>query len=371
LLNDLPLFIDEGLVEYWNKSEVDVDHERKKLKNRVTGKELTYDHFIDGGPENPRLPQIFRYSGTIGEAEQRYQYVYRDNYLGVVPKRLSNVFFIGYTRPTTGGLANMTEMQGLLAHKLIADDAFKNAVYASIEQRIEAYNSKYYYSDRLSPTDHLVFYGFYTEEVARAIGINIRLGDCRSLREASQFVFFPNNAFKYRQKGEYKVEGCDKLVDSIDRAHQGWAGLKMRLLTFGMYHVILFATLLLAYLNHAISLPVLVAGMILQYVLNFIFVTPTVYSQCFVASAPYSYLRFGYLVAGFAAILLYGPVWFFPVIGIDFLWSYLMRKFKPESARHTFNDLKIKRKYRLFLKKYLETYRAVFSSGPQAEEAQK
>ncbi len=357
LLNDLPLFIDQGLVEYWSKADIEVDHEQKKMRNRVTGKEVMFDHFIDGGPENPRLPEILRH-GPGGA--QAFEYIYRNNYLGVIPRALSNIFFLGYTRPTTGGLANMTEMQGLLAHRMIFDLPFKQDVYRTLPERLETYNTRYYYTDQPARTDHLVFYGFYTEEVARALGIDIKLRECRSLREVSQYIFFPNNAFKYRQIGLYKVDGCDKLVNYIDDAHHGWAGIKMRLLTFGMYHLICFSAILMFYLNHAINLPTFLALAAAQYVFNFVAVTPTVHSQSFVASAPYSYLRLAFLVLGFIAMLVYGPVWSFAVIGADFLWSFLVRTFKPERARLTFNDLKIKRQYKPFLAEYLKTYREAF-----------
>jgi hypothetical protein len=38
-----------------------------------------------------------------------YEYVYRENHLGVIPSVLSNVYLLGYTRPLTGGLSNITE----------------------------------------------------------------------------------------------------------------------------------------------------------------------------------------------------------------------------------------------------------------------
>jgi len=274
LLNDLPLFIDAGLVEYWNKSDTSIDTEQKKIKSRSNDREVKYDHFVDGGPENPRLPPIVVNRASVADADRSYKYVYRENYLGVVPKRLSNIFFIGYTRPTTGGLANMTEMQGLFVHKLISNESFKNQICGSLDARLEKYNDRYYYSDEKTPTDHLVYYGFYTEEVARAIGISMKLTGCRSLRDLSKFLLFPNNAFKYRQHGEYKVDGCDKLVDHIDRAHYGWSGLKLRLLTFGLYHVMIFTALLLSYLRGAINLPVFIGAVVVQSLLNFIVVTP-------------------------------------------------------------------------------------------------
>jgi hypothetical protein len=358
LLNDLPMFIDQGLVDYWRKADVDIDHGRKIIRHKTTREEVAFDHFIDGGPESPRLPPIVRHTGA---GPSPYEYRYRDNYLGLVPKTLSNVFFMGYTRPTTGGVANIVEMQGLLAHKMISDAAFKKSVYDTIDQRITDYNGKYYYTDRPMRTDHLVFYGFFTEEVARAIGINLRLRSCRSLGDVSKYLFFPNNAFKYRQEGEYRIEGCGELVEHIDRVHQRWRGLKMRFITFGMYHMMLFTTMLMLYLKHSISLPALLLVTVAQYVFSFVFVTPTIHSQLFIASAPYSYLRLAFLVAGFAAIVVGGPVWYLPVMAADFLWSYLVRAFAPERGRLTFNDLKIKRKYRAFLKQYLETYREVFS----------
>ena len=356
LLNDLPMFIDQGLVEYWSKADIEVDRERNLMRNRKTGEITPFDHFIDGGPENPRLPLIIRHTGGC---ETSYEYVYRDNYLGVVPRKLSNVFFLGYTRPTTGGLANMTEMQGLLAHRLIHDQAFGEEVRRTLDTRIESYNARYYYTDQPGRTDHLVFYGFYTEEVARALGINIKLSDCRSPSDLSKYLFFPNNAFKYRQRGLYKVDGCAELVDHIHRAHDGWAGIRMRLMTFGMYHLMFFTAMLMFLLNHTISLPAFAGAIVLQYLFNFVAATPTVHAQSFVCRAPYSHLRLGFLVAGFAAMLAWGPQLFFAVIGVDFLWTFLVRAFAPESARLTFNDLKIKRRYKPFLAEYLKAYREV------------
>jgi hypothetical protein len=111
------------------------------------------------------------------------------------------------------------------------------------------------------------------------------------------------------------------MVEHIDRAHQSWAGLKLRFLTFGMYHAMLFTTMLMLYLEQSISLPVFALVTLAQYLFSFVFVTPTVHSQSFIASAPYSYLRLAFLVAGFAAIVTWGPLCYLPVLGADFLWT--------------------------------------------------
>jgi hypothetical protein len=135
--------------------------------------------------------------------------------MGVVPKELTNVYLIGFIRPTTGGLNNITEMQCLFTHKMIVDPRFNQNIYQNIDEKIQKYNRRYYASDEISSTDHLVYFGFYTDDIARLLQINSRLADCRSLRDLAIHFVFPNNAFKFRQSGPYGVEGVKELVQRI------------------------------------------------------------------------------------------------------------------------------------------------------------
>ena len=182
-----------------------------------------------------------------GAPQRRYEYVYRNTFMGVVPKELSNVYFLGYTRPTTGGLNNITEMQCLFAHKMITDAGFHREIYAEIEERIRKYNRYYYFSDEPSPTDHLVHYGFYTDDVARLIGIGPRLSDCRSLRDVAMHFIFPNCAFKYRQSGPYKVEGVKEMVQEIYRNHKGFSVIIHYLLTYALLQLTAYVAVIAAF----------------------------------------------------------------------------------------------------------------------------
>ena len=58
--------------------------------------------------------------------------------MGVIPKELRNVYFLGYTRPMTGGLNNIVEMQCLFTHKLIADPAFHCKIHQNLEEENRA-----------------------------------------------------------------------------------------------------------------------------------------------------------------------------------------------------------------------------------------
>ena len=94
-----------------------VDFDRRTIT--CAGVERRFDHYVKGGPEEPRLPPVL-----IGGVTP-WRYRYRDNFLGVVPRNLNNIYLMGYTRPVSGGLANIIEMQGLLVHKLITRPDFR------------------------------------------------------------------------------------------------------------------------------------------------------------------------------------------------------------------------------------------------------
>src|SRR5262249_16836208 len=152
LLNDICFFVDKGLVELWPKQKATLDREAKTIE--LGGKVAHYDVIIDGDREEPNLPPI-----TIGDSRRPYSYPYRENYLGVVPKEMHNVFLLGYTRPTTGGLSNIVEMQCLLAHKLITDPVFNRDMYGDIDRRIQKYNKYFCATPAAEKTDNLVYYG--------------------------------------------------------------------------------------------------------------------------------------------------------------------------------------------------------------------
>ena len=212
LLNDIAMWLHTGRVVLAPK-DAPVDFGRRTI--RCAGADRRFDHYVAGGPEEPQLPPV-RVGGTTP-----WRHRHRDAFLGVVPRGLSNTYLVGYTRPTSGGLANITEMQGLLVHKLVTRPAFRRRVAARLDRRLAAYDAHYY--GAAAPRgryDHLVHYGFYTDDIARLIGVDHKVGDCRTLRDLIFYYAFPNDAFKYRAAGEYSVPGVADLIGRVGRHYQ-------------------------------------------------------------------------------------------------------------------------------------------------------
>lgn len=351
LLNDTAFFIDQHLIELYRKPDVIINEQQKTLqyKDQI----INYDYLVEGDIEQPRLPKIIIHHKKDPNI---YHYQYRDNYLGVIPKNLKNIFLVGYTRPTSGGLANITEMQGLFIHKCLTDPAYKNDLYENLESKLEKYNARHYLAKENGPCDHLVYYGTFTEDVAREIGINLHLKDCRSLKDLIKYFIFPNNAFKYRQTGRYKVDGCDKLCDYIYNKHNGFSVLLFYLGRYIEYHLLIFSFFLKLYLENTISLPIFISLLVLQYIFSFIVLIPT---SLFSENGYVDLFRCVYLFLGILLVLIFGAKLFLPIIIIDFVSLFLMRLFKPVWAKYILRDLKIKSRYGDFFKKYLSTYNKV------------
>src|ERR1700730_8233281 len=157
LLNDIAFFLEQGLVELWPKQETVIDREERTI--RWKDNVIKYDHIVDADYEIPNLPDII--VDRDGVPKHKYEYICRNNFMGVIPKELNNIYFIGYTRPSTGGLNNIIEMQCLFTHKLVTDPIFHQEIHENLEQRIKKYNNHYYLLDPKGHGDHLVLYGFY------------------------------------------------------------------------------------------------------------------------------------------------------------------------------------------------------------------
>eukprot|EP00457_Paulinella_chromatophora_P003095 gb/GEZN01003100.1/.p1 GENE.gb/GEZN01003100.1/~~gb/GEZN01003100.1/.p1 ORF type:complete len:699 (+),score=78.63 gb/GEZN01003100.1/:95-2191(+) len=217
LCNDIAFFIDQGLVEVWSKKGTVVDMNKKQLS--WGDKKAHFDHFITSPKEAPRLPKIV----SVDEEGNRtdFCYSYRQNYLGVVPSALRNVFFIGFTRPSTGGLANITEVQCLLAHKLLSCDALRKDLHSTIQTKLQTYTAEYYQPHRVTTHDHLVNYGLYVYDVAEFCGFGRPLSACfswnplRTLYNLQFELFFPNMVIKYRIEGEYALQGAREFAQRI------------------------------------------------------------------------------------------------------------------------------------------------------------
>jgi hypothetical protein len=350
LLNDIAFFIDKGLIELRRKRETIID--RKARTIRWKGEVLTYDQIVDADYEVPNLPEIV--TESEGSLSRKYEYAYRDNFMGIVPKELKNVYFIGFTRPTTGGLNNITEMQCLFTHKMIIDEAFNRDIYRNIEERIRSYNKYYYLSDTRSPTDHLVFYGFYTDDIARLIKINPRLSCWWRIRALVMHFIFPNTAFKYRQSGPYKVDGVKEMVEQIYKNHRGFSVLISYLLMFALLQLTAYVAVVTAYYKQSIStlaLPFLLIIVLLNPVM------PLVAAYGFGCSL---YLNI-VLVFGLALTAWY-QVPLFPIASMVtvFALTYVFRRLGW--SRLPFNDLRNKKnpKYSEFFVRYCVAFREVF-----------
>jgi hypothetical protein len=345
LLNDLPYFVSEGLVTLWRKDETTVDEVGKTIAR--DGESIRYDYLIQGDAEVPRLPRItYEKAGRTVD----YEYVYRENHLGVIPRVLNNVYLLGYTRPLTGGLSNITEMQSLLVHRMVTDEPFRSGIRDRLDEKIAVYNRKYYTSATPGPRDHLTYYGFYTDEVARELGIELSLKSCRSLRDVDKYLNYPNNADKFRQTGRYKIDKCAEFVDHVFTQHNGFKLVRQLAGAYLGYQVLTIAVAASLFLHGWIGGWVLAAAVVFQLLFGYWAMIPVT------NSCPY----FG---AKFVSFLLYVPMLFHPVstlliFPIDFLSTYVLRQLP--GARYPFNDLKNKKRYRGFWERYKEVYNRVW-----------
>jgi hypothetical protein len=361
LLNDLPYFLEQGLVEVWPKSETAIDREGQTI--RWKDNVVKYDVIIEADNEKPNLPEIVvhRDDGTSG----KYEYVSRNCYLGIVPKELNNIYFIGYTRPTTGGLASIVEMQCLFTHRLITDPGFHDEICQSIEQRIRKYDRYYRPSKTVSPTDHLVNYGFYSDDVARAMKINSRVWDCRSLMDLVIHFVFPNTAFKYRQNGPYKVEGVKEMIQQIYKDHHGFSLVISWLVTYALLQLTAYAGLIVAWYQHPFYLPTLA----LLFLLLVVWLNPVSSFIAVNGVGCNSYVNVVLVAALGLTALFPNPLIPLGSLVIASALTYAFRQLGW--SRVPFNDLKNKKnpKYREFFNKYRSAFREVFAATDAAVQS--
>jgi hypothetical protein len=351
LFNDIAFFLEQGLVELWPKAETVIDREHCTI--RWKDKVIQCDHILDADYEVPNLPEIV--INREGAPRRRYAYVYRNNFMGVIPKDLSNVYLIGYTRPTTGGLNNIAEMQCLFTHKMIADPGFHGEIHANLEQRLRKYNDYYQLLNTKGHSEHLVHYGFYTDDIARLMKINPRLSDCRSIRDLLIHYIFPNTAFKYRQSGPYKVDGVKEMVQRIYDDHRGFSVIVNYLLSYALLQLTAYVALILAYARQELS------GIALAFLLIVVLLNPV---TPFVAANGFgrnSYLN-ALMVAALGVTAYYGnPL--IPVASLLAVFALTYVFHRLGWTRAPFNDLKNKKspKYREFFRRYCDAFREVFS----------
>lgn len=343
LVNDLPFFINEGLVHQFPKRKTDIDREKKEITYK--SKTIAYDYIIDGGPESSRAPRIIQAStGT------EFTLVYKELYMGVLPQKLNNIYFMGLSRPMSGGVANLNEMQSIFIHTMISEPHVRSTIMATISDRIQQYNRRYYKCYAPNKADHHVYSGTYNEEVARILGINHRLSDCRSLRDLNHYFFFPNNTFKYRLQGKYKIDSVQKLIEFSNNEYDSYSLVKYFFFTYWMYRIIYAEMSLVLYVFGYLPLWGFILLLVIQILNSKLFVLFTQYfhgrSKCAVL-----------LLVAFLIPFIH-PSYYPFLILTDWVLTFSVRQ---AGARAILNDLKVKNRYRsFFYETYLPTLRKVF-----------
>jgi hypothetical protein len=351
LLNDIAFFLEQGLVELWPGKETTIDRERSIA--RWNNKTVTYNCIVEPDHEVPNMPDIV--IGGYEAGRHKFQYVYRRNFMGIVPKDLSNIYFIGFTRPTSGGLNNIIEMQGLFTHKMISDREFHRDIYDNIEQRIRKYNNYYNLLNTNGLVDHLVYYGFYTDEIARLMKIAPRLSECRSIKDLIIHYIFPNAAYKYRQSGPYKVDGVREMVHQIYKDHNGFSAVTRHLLTYSLLQLTAYASLAIGYFRQELS------GFAVALIGVLVLLNPVSGFVTAYASPCNVYLNV--LMIGALALAVYFKSSAIPVASLlaVLALTYVFRLLGW--TRAPFFDLKNKKhpKYLGFFHRYCEVFREVFA----------
>jgi hypothetical protein len=354
LLNDIAYLIDRKLVELWPQQEVFIDRERRVIQWK--DQTVQYDDIIDGDQEVPALPPIV--IERSGRPSRGYQYFHRDCFMGVVPRDLRNTYMLGYTRPMTGGLNNLSEIQSLFIHKLITDDAFRSDITRNLDERIDTYNREHYPSTLRIGADNLVFYGQYGERIARLMGIESRLKDCRSLEDVSIHYFFPNATCKYRRTGPYAVEGLDEVVRQIHRTHDGYAISRIQLLNYCLMLATTVIALVQLWRTQLVPLPFSV----LLLLLLLVFFGP-VLPLANVNSNRISGFTNLTMAIGLGLTFWFGhPLIPLGSLAFNFFVIYLGRKLRI--SRAWFNDMRFKDKpeHDEFFRRYCEAFRKVFDA---------
>lgn len=356
LLNDIVFYVSEGMITLWEKDKTTINEVQKTIV--CNGETIKYDHYIQGDAEVPNLPPItYERDGKAVD----YEYLYRNNFLGVVPKELNNIYLMGYTRPLTGGLKNITEMQGLFTHRMLTDEPFRKGVIDNLDEKLEKYDRRYYPDKSPSCRDHTTFYGFYTQEVAKELGIDMTLKSCKSLRDVAKYMTYPNNADKFRQTGRYKIEKCAEFVDHVYTKHKGFALVWQLMLTYVTYQILFVAVAGSLYLHHWINGWAFAGAVLFQYLFGYWAMIPVANSSPFFGTKLISFLLYLPLLLDPRTALLIFP--------LDFVGTFVLRQLP--AARYPFNDLKKKKKYRAFYQHYKNVYNQVRrpEAPPQAVPA--
>ncbi|MDD9946136.1 MAG: hypothetical protein OXU20_34140 [Myxococcales bacterium] len=349
LLNDLAFFVDQGLVELWPKDKTLVDTANKTL--RWDDREVSYDELIDAETERPNLPPIEIHSDG---ASRTYEYHFRRCLMGVVPEGLHNLYVLGLARPTTGGLANIVEMQCLLTHRLLTDTGFCASIQQTLTKRLDTYDRQYYPHREYGPTDHLVWYGSFTDDIAKLIGVRRSAWSCRTPRELLQNLFLPNNPIKFRRQGRYRVDGANELLERFWDAHNSFNSLSTWVAFWALLQATAISTLLLSPLPLWASIPLSVAQ----------FYSPIPSMVHGNATDCHERLDAFMLLGLVASWVTLSPWVAGGTLAGALLGTYVARK--TGKTRQLFGDLKLRRDptYRGFFERYREAFLKVYPTRP-------
>ena len=349
-LNDLPFFINEGLVKILKKQYFKIDKNRKQLASDT--EIINYDYIVEGGAERPSLDDI----EIIKDNGNTYEYVYRDSYLGILPNGLHNIYIMGTSRPNTGGIGNVTEMQSLFVHKIITNEKFKKEIIKNLEQKKLEYAKKYFPGDKPLPLDHLVYYGFYNEEIARDIGKSYQYGWGDLIKSFSfilgklkffSFFLLPNNCFMYRLSGDYKIPFASRIIKNFISSYN-FSDINGLIATYFFYRFI--------YLY--ITIQCLFTGLINWQIAGALICVQFLFSRFFLLFFEKALvIKFATSFA-WALLCLFLPVSVnLALVLADLLSVPLLRKFGHDCA---FNDLSSKHKYRkFFYKDYIPAFKSL------------
>ncbi|MGB5484313.1 hypothetical protein [Parasphingorhabdus sp.] len=250
LINDLPFFLEHGHVKLWDKASTTIDRETGTISEK--GETTRFDEIIDGDQEVPAIPEIrLRSDG----ASEHFFYKTRQQFLGVVSPRLRNIYTIGFTRPFTGGLNNISEMQCLLVHRMITEPEFRKSIRRNLKERIARYNDTYFSNRPHKKSDHLVWYGTYTDEVAKLLEIRPKRSDTPGLKGLIKYYMYPNNVFRFRETGRYAVDGVGELLAHTAKQYHDYKVLALLVIRYPFFELLALGTILLAPVPWWIKIP--------------------------------------------------------------------------------------------------------------------
>jgi hypothetical protein len=165
----------------------------------------------------------------------------------------------------------------------------------------------------------------------------------------AKYLSYPNTAAKFRQTGPYKVDKCAEFVDRVFTRHKGFTLVWQLAFTYLGYQALAVAVAASLFLHGWINGYALMAVVIFQLLFGYWAMIPVANSCPFFGAKLLSFLLY--------TPMLLHPVCALLIFPIDCLATYVLRQLP--GARYPFNDLKNKRSYREFYRRYKDAYNRV------------